>query len=563
MTPAPTSADAEWRPEHLRRQGLALALGAFLIGVMGCPGSDPPEDEGEGEATGVPVAAAAEGTVENSWMFRAAQNPEILAPFEKKDSTGQAWLGIYHNDLNAAFAPLGALCKPSAEPLAARAAAGFPCVGLARIHLEKATTYAVAAEIDRIARRQFYAHRLDRPEEVLISVHEAYFSGVNLVLSGAAAEGETLLRTYAASEHALPLLATLARRISAGGSDPLISRIWGSSPDEAPADSTLGDLPDSPETAVYLHRLAVMVEVAQGNIDGALGMVQEVKVTQMDLQEELEQRTDGGETVKVLLSHFDSAYMRSLQRLHALAAKRAVGRAPELALLDVEAELLLGRSPTLPASAPPVVEGLAFVVFSSWPTPTDRLEAMRKGARPAVISRLGAADPVLLATAREKVSDLDMFVRLSNSVKDRLTTAIRTAGNANMDIGMGLSERFLGRLLIDGAHDIQMGTDTRLEVVEGKDMATAGVAARSLLEMAVDKNPSPPAQSLRRARLSFRNDPTLLVDLARAELDTKRPYYANDYIRPLTEVYPELIPVREGLTALDSAWNPMRAGAVR
>jgi hypothetical protein len=169
----------------------------------------------------------------------------------------------------------------------------------------------------------------------------------------------------------------------------------------------------------------------------------------------------------------------------------------------------------------------------------------------------------LIATAQQKVADLDDFVRLSNSVKDRLTIAIRAAGNSNMDIGMGLSDRFLGRLMIDGARDIQMGTDTALDAVEGKDMATAGVAARSLLETALDKNPAPPSQMLKQARISFRNDPTLLVALARANLDTKRPYYANEYIRPLTIVYPELIPVRDALAALDSAWNPMRAGAVR
>ena len=523
----------------------------------GCPGTDP------SDATTASQPLAANGTVEDSWMFRAAENPEMLAPFEHQDETGQAWLGVYHNDLNAAFGPLESRCEPSAGPLAARAAAGFPCVGLARIHLEQATTYQAAAEIDRIARRQFYAHRLDRPEEVLTSLHEAYFSGINLVLSGATAEGTALLATYAESEGALPLLAFLARRVVAGGSDPLVSRIWGDSTVEAPADSSLGDLPDAPETAAYRARLAVMEAVAKGDVDGALSRLEAVKVSTLDLQEQLEQRTDTGETVQVMLSHFDSAYLRSLSWLHALAAKRALGGAAELQLLDVEADVLLGRPTNLPAVAPTVADGLAFVVFSSWPTPTDRLEALRPGARPAVISRLGSADPGLIVSGPAKVSDLDTFVRLSNSLKDRLTTAIRTAGNSNMDIGMGLSERFLGRLLIDGARDIQLGTDTRLDAVEGKDMATAGVAARSLLEMAVDKNPAPPSQKLRQARISFRNDPTLLVDMARAELDTKRPYYANDYIRPLTEVYPELIPVREGLTALDSAWNPMRAGAVR
>ncbi len=67
-------------------------------------------------------------------------------------------------------------------------------------------------------------------------------------------------------------------------------------------------------------------------------------------------------------------------------------------------------------------------------------------------------------------------------------------------------------------------------------MELGGASARSLLEGALDKNPAPPSQALRDARISFRNDPTLLMALAHANLDTKRPYYANGHVRPPTEV---------------------------
>lgn len=496
-------------------------------------------------------------------MFRAAQEPEILAPFEAQNAVGQAWLGLYHNDLKSAINPLQSGCSPSAKALAERAAEGFPCVGLARIHLEQANTYLAAAEVDRIARRQFYLHRKERPEEVLASTHEGYFSGINLVLSGATEEGNALLTAYASSDAADPLLAALANAVTAGGADALVQRIWGSAAPDAPADASLGSLPTSADTSGYSVRLEFMQAVARGDIDAALSRMGSVPTSKPDLEERLEQQTEGGETLNVVLGHFDTAYLRSLARLHALAAKRATGGAPDLALLDAEADLLLGRTPTLPDSAPAVKEGIAFVVFSSWPTPSDRLASLKNGARPPVIARLGTTEAGLISSPSDKVSDLDAFVRLSNSVKDKLTEAIRGAGMSNMDAGMGLSDRFVSRLMIDGAHDIQAGMDTRLDAAEGKDMVTAGVAARSLLEMAFDKNPAPPSQNLKQAQISFRNDPPLLVDLARANLDTKRPYYANDYIRPLTVVYPELIPVRDGLAALDSAWNPMRAGAVR
>ena len=52
-------------------------------------------------------------------------------------------------------------------------------------------------------------------------------------------------------------------------------------------------------------------------------------------------------------------------------------------------------------------------------------------------------------------------------------------------------------------------------------------------------------------------------NLARAELDTRRPSEANDYVRPLSSVYPDLVPTRDALTLLDTAWNPPRAGAVQ
>lgn len=496
-------------------------------------------------------------------MFRAAETPTILKPFETQDAVGKAWLSLYHNDLKQAYSDFDKACTPSAKSLADRAADGFACVGLARVSLELATTYQAAGEVDRIARRQFYMHRDDRPEDVLASVHEGYFSGLNLVLSGDAAGGNARLTAYAATTTADPLLAALATRIADGGADPLVARIWGGATEDAPGDSSLGDLPASAATEAYRKRLDLMVAVARGDLDAGMTQLRVLDPGRPDLEERLEQKSDTGETLQVTLGHFDSALFRAVSRLYALKAKAASGGAGDLALLDAEADLLLGRNAALPAAAPTVADGIAFVVFSSWPTPSDRLQSLDPKARPPVIARLGAVDSGLLVPANSKVSDLDGFIDLSNSLKARLTEAIRGTGSANMDTGMGLSDRFLGRLLIDGAHDIQAGMDTRLDGDDPKDMATAGVAARSLMELAFDKNPAPPSMQLKQARISFRNDPPALVDLARANLDTKRPYYANDYIRPLTEVYPELIPVRDGLAALDSAWNPMRAGAVR
>jgi len=499
-------------------------------------------------------------------MYAVAADPGLLAPMEKEGAVGNAWLDLYHNDLGNAIGAFGSACTPSTKSYADRTADGFACVGQARALLEKAQTLAGAAEIDRVARRQFYAHRRDRPEEVLASTHQDYFEGVNLLRSGAVDAGSALLTAYAGSASADPMLAALATKIAQGhSSDPLVSRIWGTESAFAPADATLGELPVSTLTAAYATRLAMMVAVAKGDVPASTRLLLAVQPNDADVLEKLEQAQGSGDPLEVSLFHFDSTFLRSLARWNALAAKDALADAPDLGMLTAEADLLLGQAANIPASAPSIVDGLAFVVFSGWLSPADRLQDLQGTGRPASLVRLGEAESGLLIAPRDKLSDLDAYVRLSNALKGQLTEAIRGTGpeGGNMDAGMGLSERFLGRLLLDGATDLQRSLDVRLDKAPGADMESGGVPARSLLEGALDKNPTPPSQSLRNARISFRNDPTLLMELARANLDTKRPYYANDYIRPLTQVYPELIPVREGLAALDSAWNPARAGAVR
>jgi hypothetical protein len=539
-----------------------VAAAAACLLAVGCGGGG----KGDGTPATTPAAATSDSPVKDTWMFQVVATPALLSPFEKQGAVGNAWLDLYHNDLGTAVAAFGKVCQPSTKSYADRAADGFPCIGKARAELEKGRTLLMASDLDRVARRQFYAHRRDRPEEVLASVHQPYFEGLLLLRSGEVDAGDAMLRAYATTDGADPLLAALAPRIADGyGSDPLISRIWGDSKVDAPADATLGELPTSEASAGYAARLVVMEAIAKGDIDTALANLRPVRSTVADLLETLEQTTESGTKLEVSLFHFDSTYLRTLARWNGLDAVRAIDGAPDLALLSAEASQLLGRDVALPASAPSIADGLAFVVFSDWLSPADRLEDLRPGNRPASLRRFGVAEPGLLLSPREKLSDLDELVRLSNVLKGQLTEQIRAAGpeGGNMDEGMGLSKRFLGRLLLDEATDLQQALDVRLDAKPGADMETGGVSARSLLESALDKNPSPPSQLLRDARISFRNDPTLLMELARANLDTKRPYYANDYIRPLTVVYPELIPVREGLAALDSAWNPARAGAVR
>lgn len=538
---------------------LVLTAGQALS-LVGCTGGD--------VATGAGAPAGADGGagVQDTWMYQVVANPALLAPMEKQGTVGNAWLSLYHNDLGAAISLFGTICTPSEKSYADRAADGFPCVGQARGHLEKGRTILMGAEIDRVARRQFYAHRRARPEEVLKSFHEDYFEGLILMRSGEKDAGKALLQGYAGQEGADPLLAALAQKISSGyDSDPLVARIWGDSKVDAPAGSSLGELPSSDVTAGYEARLVVMEAVAKGDAATALANLHAVRAKVADLLEKLEQTRPVDEQLEVSLFHFDSAFLRSLARWHALSALDSVGGVPDLALLAAEADKLLGREVQLPANAPSIVDGLAFVVFSEWLSPADRLADLRGDGRPASLVHLGAGAPGLLISPRDKLSDLDAFVRLSNVLKGQMTDAIRGLGpeGGNMDAGMGLSERFLGRLLLDGAKDLQRGLDIRLDGKEGADMELGGVSARSLLEGALDKNPAPPSQTLRDARISFRNDPTLLMALAQANLDTKRPYYANDYVRPLTEVYQELIPVRDGLAALDSAWNPKNRGVVR
>ncbi len=544
-------------PKH-RALRLAATVLASLVLFAACGDDD---DGPDGPAAGPALNTGQDGVLKDSWVFHVVEDPGRLGPFEQ-GATGDAWLSLFHNDLRPALRMLGGACTPSEAPLAARKASGYPCVALARTHLEIAAMYAGAADIERVARRQFYAHRNSNSDAVLGSTHQPYFEGVVLLASGEQGAGTALLETYAASEGADPLLGALAGRIveGLGGGDALVGRLWGTAADDAPADASLGDLPESADTSVYAARLAVAVAVAKGDVEAAMAGLRASTANAPDLREKLQQK-DGSVTSEVDLAHGDPLLQRSLSRLHALEAVRAIGGAPELGILQAQAEALLGRPSGATPTTPSLADGLALVLFSTTMTPADLLDP----ARSPGLTRLAGGFPELAAAPTTDLADLDTFVSVSNNLRATIMDLMKgtSEGAASLVADMGLGDRFMSRLMQERAGQYQRAFSVRMEADVGADVATAGVAARSLLEHALDKNPSPPSEQLKRARISFRNDPPSLVELARANLDTRRPYDANEYIRPLTEVYPELIPVREALAALDSAWNPARKGSVR
>jgi hypothetical protein len=544
----------------------------MLWALSACPGRG--KDDGGGAAG--PVAVGLSGTQANtlrdSWMFAVAQDPGRMQPFEQ--ATGDAWLAFYHNDLLGALAGFGPACTPSDAPLPAQASSGYACVGLARTLLELAELHRTAAEVHREALRQFHMHRDSHAEEVLASVHADYFAGVAALHSGRRDDGVARLQRYAAVAGADPALKAMAENITAGlaSGDPLVARVWGGASAEAPAGADLpvtklAALPADGPASAYIKRLGFVLAVARGEVEAAAAMQREIPTDAADFDESLEQKEGSLESaVAPSIRHHDSAWLYSLSRFHALQALAAVGSSPDLSVLRASAERLLGRASGAPLSAPGLPDGLALVIFSACPTPADLLEAERSfPARTATLARLAKEFPPLGTAPTRALGDLDPFLDVSNTIRLGLGELLKSAGpqGGNMDVDMGLAERFRGQLLRERAWQFQAAFDVRLDGEAGADVASAGVAAQSLFELALDKNPAPPNERLKAARISFRNDPAALADLARAQLDTRHPYDSNEYIRPLTEVYPELIPVREGLAALDSAWNPARKGSVR
>lgn len=544
-------------PFHLTKAALALAL-CILLPQPGCSSTDG-DTEGEGSGSQAEIS----GPLQDTWMFLVASDPTALGPIEG-DAAWDPWFALFHNDLRKAQELFGRVCQPSAASLSERAAVGYLCVGLARTHLELSAFYADAAELDRVVLRQFHQHRSDKADEVLPSLHSDFFAGLVLHRSGDSGAAVELLKSYIARTGADPLLCEVARLILAGD-DPAVARIWGSGVSEVAASSSLSDLPASPAAANYAARIAFMSAVAQGDVSKADGLLRPIRSSLADLVETLE-GSDQASAIKPTLKHHDPALLVALSRFHALAAQVAIGGAPDLALLSAQAERLLGRSPNLPESAPSLRAGLSLVLFSSVPSPKDLLTLERSyPTGVATLSRVASVEPALGTAPTRNIGDLDPFVSGSNKLTIRLGELIEASGpkGEEMDMDMELSERFRGQLLSERAAHYQASFDVRLDEKTGSDIATAGVAARSLLELALDKNPTPPNSALRAARISLRNDPTLLMALARAELDTRRPSEANDYVRPLSSVYPELVPLRDALTLLDTAWNPPRVGAVQ
>lgn len=545
-----------------RRNAYGVVAAVLLGGlfVASCSG-----DDADGDSTQTADPVSGDDLLSDSWMHLVAADPGThLAAFE--GSTGEAWLSFYHNDLRRTADRFGPACAPSKVPLSERAAAGYPCVGLARTHIELADLYARAAEVDRVAWRQFHKHRGENRATVLPSVHADFFGGVVLLHSGDQEGGLERLAAYAAAEGAHPTLVALSTTISEGlvNGDPLVMRLWGRAADNAPADHPgLGDLGTAPDVAPYLARLAFVTAVARGDVDGATGLLRAIDPRAADLEERLEQEDGDAPAVKALIRHHDPAYLIALSRYHALAAIAAAGGAADLQVLTAQAEHLLGGAPNLPDEAPSLNDGLALVVFSAYPNPADLLAAEK--ARPNAVStvrRLSVARPVLGSAPTADLADLDPFIDGSNSVTIRLGELLNASGDqgGNLDADMGLSERFRSHLLRERAVQFRNSFAVALDETEGADMAGPGVAVRSILELAFDKNPSPPNNELKQARISYLNDPPLLLMLARAELDTRRAGEANDYVRPLTTLFPELISVRDALTILDTAWNPPREG---
>lgn len=529
----------------------------LAFAVAGCPGGDdaPPTEAaptgGGGDA----------GQITDSWMHAVAQDPGRMEPFERGPA-GDAWLTFFHNDLNKAAESFDRACKPSSAGLKERAAQGFPCIGAARTHLELAELYDTVSEIDRIAQRQFYLHRRVNAEDVLASVHQPFFEGIVLLHGGDADAGKAKLQAYMDAGQAEPMLAALAQKIVSGlGNDPLIDRVYGGG--QAPATGDFSDLPSSPATRHYAQRLAFVAAVAAGDLDAASGMFRTLSHNEADLREELQ----GSESLLApTVFHHDSAFLRAMARYHAGVTLKMLADGDGVGALRVAAQRLANQPVGELGSAPSLEDGLALVLFSTTPSPSDLWSEQASWPdRSALIRRFGGTVSEFARAPTTNLADLDPFVNGSNLVKLRMGELLGDASQAgaNMNSDMGLSDRFQGRLLMERAWQYQRAFDVRLDDNDGADLATAGVAAKSLFELAMDKTPTPPNSRLKAARVSFRNDPPFLADLARAHLDTRHPYDANEFVRPLTELYPELIATREALASLDSAWNPARKGSVR
>ncbi len=540
---------------------LRPALAALLLlAACGEDLPDAPVDAAPAGSDRVPLGDRS--ALQDSWMYAVAQDPSRLEPFEA-GAAGNAWLNFFHNDLRMAAADFDSACVPSAAPLAARATQGYACIGRARTHLELSAFYATVAEIDRVAQRQFYKHRRENSSDVLSSIHQPYFEGIILLHSGDRDGGVALLNGYASSAGADPMLAALARRIVSGlGKDALVDRIWGA----ASAAASGGDfsaLPKSAATAAYAQRLQLIAAVAADDTEAAKALFRGLPHHDADLPEEL---VGVDSLLAPTVHHHDPAFLRAMSRYHALNALDALGEAPDVGALRVAANRLLGRTPGDLGTAPPLADGIALVLFSREATPADLWTEQRNWPeRTAALTRLAATVPDLQTKPTLDLGDLDPFVNGSNVIKLGLGELLGDAGpaGANMNADMGLAERFQSRILLERAWQYQAAFDVHLDAVDGKDLASAGVAARSLMELILDKTPSPPNSRLKAARVSFRNDPPFLAGLARAHLDTRHPYDANEFVRPLTEIYPELIATREALASLDSAWNPARKGSVR
>lgn len=469
-----------------------------VLGLAACssppePPAPEPAEAGEGLARAL---------LEGSWAADLEADPSgVQAVLE--GPSGDAWIALFHRDLDGA-------ARGFAQHLEAEPGAASSRLGLARVHLARASAYAAASDLHLAAAQALVAYRSEHRGRVRLGPYERALARVISPEAAPEPAGDPVVPGDAA------VLAALDALIA--GEPSTLPAPWSEVRSYAAAVGA-GDLPEA-------RRLLSALDLRRPDLVDPLGVDDETGLT-------------------FSAEFYDPVRLGALAAHQALEARSLAGAVPGLESILTVASPLHGTLPAdapaavpWPADAPAEVPGALVHFAAPWITPRDApggVDGSLLGLLAAQAPGTFSADPDAAAIDRELRAVADLEAQLASLLGPGLSTELNVPRN------------YIDRIL-----------RRRMEQLGDSHPALAVRLGRRSLDVNAGANGGPASSS--RTRVSWRNDRAFLIRFAHQLWRAGHPADALDLLHPLAQEDPALQPVVHYLGQLDAANSVGTAG---
>ncbi len=454
-----------------------------------------------------------------SWMAQAAADPAQVSQLIDAPG-GDGWLKLFHGDLDGAEKLFRAE-QPSADSGSSASAR----LGLSRVHLARARSLLVAADMQSEAASALVKYRDEHHAQVRSGPYTALLSA--LVRQAAGQPVEEVAGNGDRVAEALQSI--LEARRTNGGS--------------------VGGLPPDALPAPYRQRLLFSRAVASGDMPAAEALLNSQQWGTPDIVDPLGRDADADVEFKSLF--FDSGALVAMARYHLAEAWRfgaGLDGPGELIAVAVQGgwggpvpEGVRARA-LPPAGSQPHWQALFLgpaIDRSDWQAYWGPADSGR-----TFLSVLQEHMPGVPWSDGKSASDVDLMLRaaagLEVTLREALTQSVGSEG-ASLSQDLGFDDTTLDRLF-----------RTRMVSLLGEGVA---IQAQRLGERSLDPEPTRlgGAASSAVTQVSYRNDRAFLLELARCLWQGGRAEAALRYVHPLSKEDPRLAGLAYYLGQLDAA----------